>query len=129
MKRLILKVHNIDPIKVKIIHYGVDIENSKVIESISELRSKYQISHDDFILLTVSRLYPRKGFETVLKAIKLIIEENPKIPIKYLIMGSGEEEQNIKKKIKELKLENYVKLLGRIDGYPKNQYYKLSDLF
>ena len=129
MKNLLIKVHNIDPVKIKIIHYGVDIENSKVKESVSELRNKYEISQDDFIILTVSRLYPRKGFETVLNAVKLIIEENPNFPIKYLIVGSGEEEKKIKKMINEFNLEHHVKLLGRIDGYPKNQYYKLSELF
>ena len=129
MKNLLLKIHNVKPVKIKIIHYGVDIENSEVKENVSELRAKLNISQNDFIILTVSRLYPRKGFETVLKALKLIIDENPSIPIKYLIIGSGNEEQIIKKWIDDLNLKDNVKLLGRIDGYPKNQYYKLSDLF
>jgi phosphatidylinositol alpha-1,6-mannosyltransferase len=129
MKNLMLKLHYIDPIKIKIIHYGVDIENSKVNETVFDLRTKYNIAPDDFIILTVSRLYPRKGFETVLNAVKLILDENPSIPIKYFIIGSGNEEQLIKKLIKNLNLEDNVKLLGRIEGHPKNQYYKLSDLF
>ncbi len=129
MKKLLLKIHNVDVSKIKIIPYGVDIENSEVKESVSELRAKFNISESDFIILTVSRLYPRKGFKTVLKAVKLIIDENPDIPIKYFIIGSGKEENIIKKLIYDLNLKDYVKLLGRIEGYPKNQYYKLSDLF
>jgi len=129
MKNLLLKIHKVDPVKINIIHYGVDIENSKVKETISQLRDKLNIPQNDFIILTVSRLYPRKGFETVLKAVKLIIDENPNIPIRYYIIGSGEEERRIRKLIDDLNLKNVVKLLGRIDGYPKNEYYKLSDLF
>jgi len=129
MKDLLLKIHKVDPVKINIIHYGVDIEKSEVKETVSQLRAKYNIPENDFIILTVSRLYPRKGFETVLKAVKLIVDENPNIPIKYYIIGSGEEERRIRKLVDDLNLKNIVKLLGRIDGNPKNEYYKLSDLF
>ena len=129
MKDLFLKIYKVNTNKIRIIHLGVDIENSYVEESISELREKFNINERDFILLTVSRFYPRKGFETILNALNHIINENKGISIKYLIIGGGEEQRNIELQIKKLNLENHVTLLGSLDDNLKNQYYKLSDLF
>jgi len=129
MKDLLIKIHNIPSQNVKIIHLGVDIENSLVKESNFELRNELGIDKNDFIILTVSRFYPRKGFDTVLKAIKSIIDDTPNIPIKYFIVGDGEERTKIAKLITQLNLEKSVVLLGAIDDYLKNKYYKLSDIF
>ena len=129
MRDLFLKIYKIDPNKVKVIHLGVNIENSIVKESFTELREIFNISPDEFVILTVSRFYPRKGFETILKSIKLIIDENPNIPIQYIIIGSGEDEPRIRKLISDLKIIDNVKLLGSVDETVKNQYYKLSDVF
>ena len=62
MKNLFLKIYEIDSNKLIVIHLGVDVENSEVKTSVLELRDKYNLSQDDFVILTVSRLYPRKGF-------------------------------------------------------------------
>ncbi|MFX1393585.1 MAG: glycosyltransferase family 4 protein [Promethearchaeota archaeon] len=129
MRKLFLKIYDVNPNKVKVIHLGVDIENSLVYESFSELREKFNIPQNEFIILTISRFYPRKGIDTVLKSLKLIRDENTNIPIKYYIIGSGEEEPKIKKVISDLNLEDNVKLLGNIQEPLKNKYLKLSDLF
>jgi len=129
MKKLFLKIYKINPNNVRVIHLGVNLENSEVKESSQELRKKHNISPDEFIILSVSRFYPRKGFETVLKAVKLIINELPNVRIRYLIIGSGEEEQKIRNTIKKLNLDNRVELLGSLDEKLKNEYYKLSNVF
>ena len=129
MKFFMMKIHNINPEKIKIIHLGVDINSSKVIESKSELRDKFRIKNEDFIILTVSRFYPRKGFETVLNSLRLILDENPNVPLKYFIIGGGEEQNKIENLISRLKLEKFVTLLGPVDDPIKNQFFKLSDLF
>jgi phosphatidylinositol alpha-1,6-mannosyltransferase len=129
MRELFLKIYNVNPDNVQVIHLGVNIEESEIKESNIELRKKFNISLDDFIILTVSRLYPRKGFATVLEAIRLIKDENPAINIKSYIIGGGVEEKRIKTNIKILGLNDYVKLFGQVDDYTKNQFYKLSDVF
>ena len=129
MKNLLMKIHNVNSQNVKIIHLGVDIENSLVKESNFELRNELGIDKNDFIILTVSRFYPRKGFDTVLKAIKSIIDDAPNIQLKYFIVGDGEERTKIATLITQLNLEKSVVLLGAIDDHLKNKYYKLSDIF
>jgi glycosyltransferase involved in cell wall biosynthesis len=129
MKNLLVKIHKVNSEKVKIIHLGVDIENSLVRESNLELRNELGIQKNDFIIFTVSRFYPRKGFDTILKAIKSIIDDDPTFPVKYYIVGDGEERTKIETLIAQLNLEESVVLLGAIDDRLKNRYYKLSDIF
>ena len=129
MKKLLIKIHKVNSNKVEIIHLGVDIDNSLVKESNLELRNELGIHKDDFIILTVSRFYPRKGIDTILKAIKLIIDKFPNIPLKYYLIGDGEEKTKIQTLITQLNLEESVVLLGAIDDHSKNRYYKLSDIF
>jgi len=129
MKKFITRIHNVSTNNVKIIHLGVNINDSIVEESIPELRNKFGINKEEFIILTVSRFYPRKGFETILRAIRLILDENRNIPIKYFIIGGGEEQKKIELLISQLNLEKIVTLLGEVDDSLKNKYFKLSDLF
>ena len=129
MKRLFKKIHNIDDSKINIINLGIDENKLELKETKLELRNNLNISPKSFIILTVSRLYPRKGFQTVLESLRLIINTKKDIPIKYIIIGSGEELNAIKVSISNLNLENYVELLGTVDDNVRNKYYKLSDLF
>ncbi len=129
MRSLFLKRHKVNPDKVSIIHLGVDTIANQVKETKLELRNKFKISMDTFVILTVSRFYPRKGFDTVLKALKQITDELPSIPISYYIIGDGEDRQRIEGLIRELDLKKYVSMLGSLDDILKNQYYKLSDVF
>jgi phosphatidylinositol alpha-1,6-mannosyltransferase len=129
MKKLIIRIHKIDPNNIKVIHLGVDIKSNIVRESVSELRKKYEIDLSDFIILTVSRFYPRKGFITILEAIKSIINVHPNLPIKYFIIGDGDEREKIENLISKMELERYVTLLGDVSDKTRNHYYQLSDLF
>lgn len=97
MQGLFLKIHKVNKEKTGVINLGVDISKHNVSKSKEDLREIYNISKTEFVILTVSRFYPRKGFETVLKSLKLILEEKPELPIKYYILGSGEEEKKDKK--------------------------------
>ncbi|MBD3343236.1 MAG: glycosyltransferase [Candidatus Lokiarchaeota archaeon] len=128
MKHLFLKIYDINPNKINIIHLGVNIEQ-EVKKTKKELRNELNISEEDFVLLSVSRFYPRKGFDTILKSIRLILQETSNIPIKYFIIGGGQEEDKIRSLINELNLQDQIKILGTIEDELKNKYYKLSDVF
>ncbi len=129
MQALFIKIHKVQKEKTQVIHLGIDESIHNVQESREDLRKKYNIPLKEFVILTVSRLYPRKGFETMLKALKLILDEKKIINIKYYILGGGSEEKKVKKIITDLKLNKFVRMLGDVDGIRRDQYYTLSDLF
>ncbi len=130
-KEIIKKIHHLDEEKLEVIYVGVDIDSLEIKETKSELRKDFNISNDDFVILSVGRHIPRKNFQLVLRALNEInkLDMNPSFKIKYFLIGEGEETTNLKQLTKDLNLENQVVFLGSCDVNTRNKYYKLADLF
>jgi len=78
-------------------------------------------------LITVSRFDKRKNHEKVIMAIRNLKEIYPDII--YTCIGYGDEEQNLKKLVIELKLENHVFFLKNIPNDLKNALLAKSNVF
>ena len=78
-------------------------------------------------LITVSRFDKRKNHEKVIMALRNLKEVYPNII--YTCIGLGEEEENIKKLVKELSLEKEVLFFKDISQDLKNALISKSDLF
>lgn len=83
--------------------------------------------NDHYILLSVGNLVKRKGHDNVLNALPDVIKQVPNI--KYVIIGNGPEEKNLRKKIKDLKLESYVEINNNVNDEDLKKYYLSCDLF
>ena len=77
-------------------------------------------------ILYVGRLTKRKGVDVLLKAFSIVRKEISNAML-YLI-GSGEQENELKSLAEELKIEASVKFLGYIPEKEKYSYYKSVDL-
>lgn len=75
-----------------------------------ELRKKLNLKEDDFVILCTGELLPNKNQQMAIKAIKKVVKEKPNTLL--LIAGNGPEKENLERLIKELDLNNNVKLLG-----------------
>lgn len=64
---------------------------------------------DNVRIITVARFTPQKDYLTALKSIKILVDKG--LPVIYTIIGYGVEENNIKKYIADLNLQNYVKII------------------
>ena len=78
-------------------------------------------------LVTVSRFDKRKNHEKVIMAIRNLKEIYPDII--YTCIGYGDEEENLKKLVIELKLQNYVNFLKNIPNDFKNALVAKSHVF
>jgi len=108
-----------------VINNGINLKKFYILDK--EICKKTLKSEDKFILLTISRLTPRKGHILILKNIK---ELSKKIPnIKYIIVGRGSYEKEIKKEIKKLNIEKFVELKGFVEDKDLIYYYNACDLF
>jgi len=121
--KVIVSNWGVDSNKIQVVYNSFDAENT--IESKEELRKKFEL--DDFVILSVSRLVPWKGFDTLVGIMPEIIKEIPEA--KLLIVGSGPEYDNLKLKIENLKLSDSVCLLGQKSHTETLQYLKAGDLF
>lgn len=94
------------------------------------LRKKYLSSEKQFLVLSVCRLDPRKNLTTLVKTAKILEKKYPG-RIKYVIVGSGVEEESLKRQITVLGLSKTVHMAGSVpstsDLLP--QYYAACDIF
>jgi len=111
--------------KITVINPGVNpIENLNK-KSVQQVESLLRIKSPR--LITVSRLDKRKNHEKVIMALRNLKQVYPNIV--YICIGGGEEEENIKKLVKELKLESQVMFFKEISFNLKNALLASSDIF
>ncbi|MFX1274375.1 MAG: glycosyltransferase family 4 protein [Promethearchaeota archaeon] len=129
IKKLAIKIHNIEESKIEIIHRGVVVKQLEIRKTKEELRLKYNIPKSQFVLLSVGRHVERKNFNLVILALKAIKEKIPDINIKYYLIGDGPDTNKLKNLAERLNLNDNITFLGRVDIKTRNEFYKLSDLF
>lgn len=92
----------------------------------AEICRNYGISEGDTVLITVGRLVKRKGVNWFVRNVMPSLKGEP---VKYLIVGAGEDHDTIAAGIAEHGLESQVKLLGRVDTPVLNAIYTHADAF
>ena len=110
--------------KIKMIYNGID---DNFLNKKKELnrRKELGIKEDDFVLLTVARLLPRKGQDFVIKALSEINQPN----IKYLCVGEGRFEKQYKQLATSLGLKDRVIFAGGIENEKIHEYYDCANIF
>jgi len=88
-KRDIIKFYKANPDKIKVAHhgYGEEIRNPK-----SEIRNKFQLPNLQIpkkYILFLSTLQPRKNLEGLIKAFRLLKDENPDLPHILVVVGKS----------------------------------------
>ena len=123
-----LAVENVPEIsdKIKIINNGVNVSKFFPLDSI-ESRKKINVNNDSFILLTVSRLTPRKGHLHIIKELKKLKEKIPEV--QYLIVGRGPAENDLKSEVISSGLEKQVIFAGFVPDDKLIFHYNSCDVF
>ena len=123
-KELAIKV-GIDSSKIHVIFPG--IQEPKNIENSSKIKAREIFGESFPKIVTVARLDKRKGHDNILMLIKNLLVKFPKI--KYVSIGSGEEEMNLRQLSKKLSLEKEAIFLKNIDHDLKVALISHADLF
>jgi len=111
--------------KVIVINPGVDPAeeiNKKILDKVESI-----LKVKNPRLITVSRFDKRKNHEKVVMAVRNLKQIYPDIV--YICIGYGEEEENIKKLVKELDLEAQVMFFKDISNDLKNALIVKSNIF
>lgn len=105
--------------KIKIMYSGIDLTKF----SYSEREPKA----DNITIIAVGRLHKKKGFPYLLKAFKKVNESHPSS--RLIIVGEGDEKKKLKKLIKSLKINKYVRLEGLVSHSKMSELLHRSDIF
>jgi len=85
------------------------------------------LPQDKKIIFSLGNLIERKGFQYLIEAMKNIVKV--RTDVLCLIGGSGSLEGKLKKQIKELGLQGYVKLLGYVPNEELSLWMNAADIF
>jgi glycosyltransferase involved in cell wall biosynthesis len=116
------------PKKIKVIHNGVDLARYRPLPDMRlKMRRKLGIKKDARVILTVRRLVYKNGVDTLIDAANLAVQKNPDLV--FLVAGKGPCQSMAQAKIRELGIENNVKLTGFVPDEDLPSYYNSADIF
>jgi glycosyltransferase involved in cell wall biosynthesis len=114
--------------KIFVIPNGVDTDKFYPVSK-KEARRKLGLPLDKKVILSVGALISLKGFDLLIKAMKVLVDEFHQQNLYLVIVGEGELRAKLNKLIRSLDLEEYVSLVG---GKPHEDLYlwnSAADLF
>jgi len=85
-------------------------------------------SFDPIILLSTSRLTPRKGIHFLIEAFAVAVA-HATVPLELYLIGEGEQKETLQARAKELGIADKVKFLGRVEHYLLPQFYQKAHVF
>ncbi len=115
--------------KIRVIHNGVDINKFQPTEDKAKVKAQFGLKPDHLAIVSVGRLYARKGLFTLIESMPAVVKRFPKA--KFIISGKGQSDEM-------QKLIAHATRLGVIDnivftGYTPDEelpkLYQAADVF
>jgi len=111
---------------VTVIPPGVDTTRFRPLDPVERMaaRSRHGLASDDEVVVAVSRLVPRKGFDTLIRASARLAPSRPRLRV--VIAGSGRDENRLQRLITETGAP--ARLLGRVADADLPAVYGMGDV-
>jgi len=105
--------------KIFILPWGVEIDKFRSSVISLEKKTKY-------VVLSVNPWFPNRNIDILLRAIPTVIKKIK--DIKFLFIGGGSLEQELKTLAKQLAIQKYIEFVGKISHEEIPKYFSISDL-
>ncbi len=123
----VLQCRGLSEEQIALVYGGVNPRAFAVNEQdVAELRAHLS-DRGQPILLTVSRLVYSKGHSQVIAALPQVLEQVGEV--KYVIVGTGEEKENLQQLVKQEGLSEFVTFWGGVTDAELGALYHAADLF
>ncbi len=109
LTEFVIKERHQDPAKITNIYYGVDTEKYKKRRKEGRLREELGDS-PGVVFGVVARLREQKGHVYLIDALPRVVEKYPNV--KFVFVGRGQKEAELKAQVARLGLQEYVIFLG-----------------
>jgi len=113
--------------KIKVIYNSIDFMNSSDInmDAVESIKAKY--GGRAKIIIAACRLTPWKGVDGIIKILPQLKEKVGNINL--LVLGQGQELNNLKQLVDKFAINSNVHFLGKVDHSEILNYFKAADLF
>jgi phosphatidylinositol alpha-1,6-mannosyltransferase len=98
--------------RVQVVHLGTDPDHFRPDLDTTEVRARYHLPDGDRWLLTVARLDPHKGVDTVLQALPAILARAP--DVRYAVAGGGPDRDRLERLAQRIGVAERVRFLGEV---------------
>jgi phosphatidylinositol alpha-1,6-mannosyltransferase len=112
--------------KIELVSNGVDLARFIPHARPDDLVARYGLQGRR-VLLTISRLYARKGMDRVIESLPRVIQRFPDLV--YLIVGEGTYRPTLEKLVADHGLGRHVVFAGAVPDYELTDHYSLGDVF
>lgn len=121
--------YKIPPSKIRVIHNGVDINKFKPAENKRKVKAELGFNPDDIAIVSVGRLYARKGLFTLIESMPSVVKRFPNA--KFIISGKGQSDEMSKLIAHATKLDviNNIVFTGYYPDEKLPLLYQAADVF
>ena len=116
---------------IYVVPTGIDIKPFKksnfTLEDKNKLKESLGIKADEKVILFLGRVAAEKSIDVILDQMPSIFEAHPNY--RFLIVGTGPSENELKKKKKKLGIQDKVVFTGKVAWDQVQKYYNLADVF
>ncbi|MDR2700267.1 MAG: glycosyltransferase family 4 protein [Nitrososphaerota archaeon] len=123
------KYYNIPENRIRVIHNGVDACKFQPAKDKQKIKVELGLNSDDTIILSVGRLYARKGLFTLIDAIPAVVKRFKNA--KFVISGKGQSDEMAKlhAHAKRLDVEDNILFTGYYPDQKLPKLYQAADIF
>lgn len=108
---------------IEVTPFGIDLNIFK------PMKVDSLFDENDVVIGTVKTLEEKYGIEYLIKAFKLLEIKYPEFPLKLLIVGGGSLENNLKRLVKKLNIENKTVFTGKVSFSEVPKYHNMLSVF
>ena len=126
-KREIMRHYHVPEQDIVVIHNGVSHEifnNEHKEERREKIRRRHRLSEEEILVLFVGSGYERKGLLTLVQALSILRDHQPRVGL--MVLGKGRE-RRIRAAAREFQIEDHLYFLGTTKDV--RDYYAASDIF
>lgn len=112
---------------IELISNGVNVRHFSTVyteEELDKLRTRLNMKRNKRYLITTSRLVMNRGVEDVIRSLEFMPSH-----IEFLVLGVGDDLEELKNIAKEVKVSERVHFLGHIDHEELPKYLCVADVF
>src|SRR6266700_3972132 len=114
--------------RLRVVHLGTDPVRFRPGVDTSDVRQRFELPDGAAPwLLTVARLEPHKGVDTVIKALPAILEQAP--TVRYAVAGAGPAREPLEKLARKTGVADRVRFLGQVGERDLPALYKVASVY
>jgi glycosyltransferase involved in cell wall biosynthesis len=122
----IVKLYDVDKIKIRVVPNGVDAERFKPVGGGEKLKKRLGLSNKQIVLF-VGRLMPRKGLPFLVEAARQVVKERDKTV--FLIVGDGPLKNPLTSQLEKIHRSKHFVFLGDMKDTLLPALYDSADVF